>query len=33
MSKPIQIFEQWKDENNVIENFNIKNDTGWWGER
>ena len=33
MSKPIKIFEQRKDENSVIENFNIKNDTGWWEER
>ena len=30
MGKPINIFEQRKYETNVIDIFNIKNDTGWW---
>ena len=33
MGKPMKIFDQRKYETNVIENFNMKNDTGWWGER
>ena len=33
MGKPIKIFEQWKEKIIVIENFNIKNDIGWWAER
>ena len=33
MGKPIKIFEQRRDETNVIENFNMKNDIGWWGEK
>ena len=33
MGKPIKIFEQRKDETNTIEDLNMKNDTGWWGER
>ena len=33
MGKPIKIFEQRKEKIIVIENFNIKNDIGWWAER
>ena len=29
MGKPINIFEQRKNENNVIDIFNMKNNTGW----
>ena len=31
MGKTIKLFEQRKDESNVIENFNMKNDTNWRG--
>ena len=33
MGSPIKIFDQAKDEINVIENFNMKNETCWLGER
>ena len=33
MRKHIKRFEQRKDETNVIENFNMKNDTGRRGEK
>ena len=33
MGKAIKLFEQTKDETNVIENFSVKNDIGWWGKR
>ena len=33
MGKPVKIFEQRKYETNAIENFNMENNTGWWGER
>ena len=33
MAKPTDTFEQRKYETNVIDIFNMENDTGWWGQR
>ena len=33
MGKPIYIFEEMKYETNIIDIFNMKNNTGWWGQR
>ena len=33
MGKAVKIFVQRKDETNTIENFHMKNNIDWWGER